>query len=298
MVLIELHSASNLPLSRENPESLPPETDAKGLAKGRVLALVGSETLFAPSSHRSKVFGRTAGRLQLTNVFTLRRLSGRGHEVDIGISTRALDFAPTFLHKSSTKTFRLQNRSAIKAPFSFKSLPSAETEAGARARALADLAAQEARERELLIRDDVSDGAESAGSDSEDEDRVLGSAHLALAKKYRALRAAAAADSGGFRSDIFAVSPAEGEIWPHGEVEVSVTFFPADPLQYQATAYCDVAGRAERIPVDFRGLGKGPRVLFTYESLDVGDVFVNSVRMYEVRSAERPELLSDLERVS
>lgn len=214
------------------------------------------------------------------------RLSGWGHEVDIALSTRALELAPTFLHKTSTKTFRIQNRSAIKSRFSFKSLPSPDSEAAARMRTLAELAEQEAQERDLLIRDDgydVSDDAASVEGDSEDEDRVLGSARLALTKKYKALRAAAAADSGGFRSAAFSVSPAEGEIWPHGEVEVSVTFSPVDPLQYSATAYCDVSGRAERLPIAFRGVGKGPQVLFSYDNLDVGDVFVNSVRQYEVR---------------
>ena len=51
---------------------------------------------------------------------------------------------------------------------------------------------------------------------------------------------------------------------------------------YARTIYCDVAGRESRLPLRIRGEGIGPRALFSLDSLDIGNIFVNSKHSYEV----------------
>ena len=46
--------------------------------------------------------------------------------------------------------------------------------------------------------------------------------------------------------------------------------------------YCDVAGRESRLPLRIRGEGIGPRVVFSLDSLDIGNIFINSKHSYEV----------------
>lgn len=54
------------------------------------------------------------------------------------------------------------------------------------------------------------------------------------------------------------------------------------PFSYARTAYCDVTGRESRLPLRIRGDGVGPRVHFSLDTLDIGNVFINSQHSYEV----------------
>ncbi|GBG78217.1 hypothetical protein CBR_g26250 [Chara braunii] len=54
--------------------------------------------------------------------------------------------------------------------------------------------------------------------------------------------------------------------------------------------YCDISGRAERLPLLLKGQGVGPQVLFTYDVLDVGKLFISSLHVYEVDLLNRGEI--------
>lgn len=53
-------------------------------------------------------------------------------------------------------------------------------------------------------------------------------------------------------------------------------------FSYARTAYCDVTGRESRLPLRIRGDGAGPKMHFSLDALDIGNVFVNSQHSYEV----------------
>ena len=53
---------------------------------------------------------------------------------------------------------------------------------------------------------------------------------------------------------------------------------------YARTIYCDVTGRESRLPLRIRGDGTGPQVHFSLDTLDIGNVFLNSQHSYEVNS--------------
>ena len=59
------------------------------------------------------------------------------------------------------------------------------------------------------------------------------------------------------------------------------------PSSYSQTAYCDVTGRETRLPLKIRGEGLGPHLVFSYDSLDIQNVFLDSGHSYEVRRGMR-----------
>ena len=80
----------------------------------------------------------------------------------------------------------------------------------------------------------------------------------------------------------FSLDPVEGDIWPNGAAEVAVLFKPAEARTYWSTAYCDLTGREARLPLRLRGDGVGPKVVFSFDTLDMGHIFVGSTHTYEV----------------
>ncbi len=90
-----------------------------------------------------------------------------------------------------------------------------------------------------------------------------------------------------FSDTSFQLSPAQGSIWPGMEAEITVTFEPDHAREYKATAYCDVGGRASRLPIQLCGTGLGPKAVFSYDLLDVGEAFINTPHKYEVELLNR-----------
>ena len=74
----------------------------------------------------------------------------------------------------------------------------------------------------------------------------------------------------------------EGDIWPNSQAEISVVFQPDEATSYSRVAYCDVTGRESRLPLRMKGEGLPPRLRFSFDTLDIQNVFVNSAHAYEV----------------
>ena len=74
----------------------------------------------------------------------------------------------------------------------------------------------------------------------------------------------------------------EGDIWPNSQAEVSVIFQPEEATAYSRMVYCDVTGRESRLPLKIRGEGIGPHCVFSFDTLDIQNVFVNSAHAYEI----------------
>lgn len=74
----------------------------------------------------------------------------------------------------------------------------------------------------------------------------------------------------------------EGEIWPNSQAEISVVFSPQEATSYSRAIYCDVTGREARLLLKIKGEGLGPKCRFSFDTLDIQNVFVNSAHAYEV----------------
>ena len=74
----------------------------------------------------------------------------------------------------------------------------------------------------------------------------------------------------------------EGEIWPNSQAEISVVFSPGEATSYSRAIYCDITGREARLLLKIKGEGLGPKCRFSFDTLDIQNVFVNSAHAYEV----------------
>lgn len=67
-----------------------------------------------------------------------------------------------------------------------------------------------------------------------------------------------------------------------------VATFVADYAgKYEATAWCEVEGRAARLPLVLEGEGLGPRAMFSQPLLDVGRLYINTPHNFELELMNR-----------
>ncbi|CAE7277756.1 HYDIN, partial [Symbiodinium sp. KB8] len=125
------------------------------------------------------------------------------------------------------------------------------------------------------------------------EDRVplaVSTELAALERKFRALERQAEVEPLRFTDAAFSIEPASGQVWARATQEFTVTFTPPLAADYAITSFLEVQGRSRRIPLELRAVGLGPRAVFTYDVLDVGDVSVTAVREYELTLVNKGEI--------
>jgi hydrocephalus-inducing protein len=128
---------------------------------------------------------------------------------------------------------------------------------------------------------------------SEDEDEILGAKAVEFATRTAGLDRALLADNLHFEHPHFTCVPLAGEVVPGGECEVTVRFHPQSSGRLSTVAYVDVEGREDRLPLTLKGHAVGPIAVFTYDALEVGDVFIGAVHQYEVELVNRGEVAAE-----
>ena len=116
----------------------------------------------------------------------------------------------------------------------------------------------------------------------DDEDVIHAKKVQVIARKYKNLRAQCKETKIPYNNSNFEFDPPSGEIWPSGFVDFVAYFKPQDAMAYSTTAYLEVVGRSSRLPIFIRGQGIGPKAAFTYDTLDIGEVYVNALYRYSV----------------
>lgn len=221
-------------------------------------------------------------------------LRGRAENVEVCFSQESLTMSDTFIALSTQSTIVLRNLSDVPVDFSWRAFPVLEEEINQKLKLQVQLKKEESEECQALMQlqedEEYTTDEESTDSStvlSEDsrpadvvprENRLLGK----LQQKYRNIAKAIMEDPMFFYDEIFAVEPLSGRIWAKSQTTITVTFTPKAALTYQCFAYCSVVGQAERMPLLLKGQGIGPKAAFSYDELDVGDVFVESVHQYQV----------------
>ncbi len=255
------------------------------------------ETLQCTIGFEPPSTGRYDGELEIrydNGRCAYSQVCGQGHELEVGLSHGVVTMLSTFVTKTSQKTFRLVNNSETAVRFAVKQRPTAEQDQSLTAQRLNTLTTHNAAAAPSSYGNGRgygggSDGGEG-GISSEDEDEILANPSAALTRRLDKAQRDALLDEHLFQDRNFAVTPSEGTIWPRGEVEVVVSFSPDHAREYEVVAYVDLAGRAERLPVVFKGRGLGPAAVFSYDVLDVGDTWVNTLHQYEVELQNRGKI--------
>ncbi|CAK9811305.1 Hydrocephalus-inducing protein [Anthophora quadrimaculata] len=80
----------------------------------------------------------------------------------------------------------------------------------------------------------------------------------------------------------FMFAPEEAEIWPQSSTEVIVFFWAMEVGEVTSTAYLEVTGREERIPLSLYGIGRGPFLQLNVSSIDLVNIYLCSEHNYEI----------------
>jgi hypothetical protein len=140
-----------------------------------------------------------------------------------------------------------------------------------------------------------------------DEDLLALEEERRVTREFQQRRRAIEEDALLYNNPHFSVEPPAGELWPNGFVDLlgekaaggggralvlrttelrccaAVNFRPTSATVYTDVAYCAVSGVAERLPIKLQGSGIGPKAVFSYDLLDIGEVFPGAVHRYQVR---------------
>ena len=229
-------------------------------------------------------------------------VKGLGKNVEVSLSTPSLTLEPSYISLFSQKTLKIRNLSDAPIRYRWKSFSTEDEEEAERERLLTEINRIEEEERSELQQrvlqgfyshtggNNVGDYGEAGFDYSINEGDPANTLmpfaarvdEAVLIRKYRNLRKALEADKMLFVDDIFDISPMEGEVWAHSEMEITVCFRPDTAAQFNCLAFLDVSGRHDRLALQLSGQGIGPHAALSFEVLDIGDVFVNDENFYEL----------------
>jgi hydrocephalus-inducing protein len=222
--------------------------------------------------------------------FVYMKLLGTATNVDVGLNKNVVDLSSQYISLQAHNTIRLQNRSSVPVKFAWKSFGTMQEERVERTRLHEELGNMQATEAQAIDAQAYAEDSDGELSDDEGLPMAKRREISALSRKYKNLRKAVEEDPLHFANDNFTVEPIAGEIWANSEVEVTVTFMPHNAALYETIGYVDVHGRESRLPVRLRGEGIGPKAGFSFDVLDIGDVFINSEHKYQLELINRGDI--------
>uniref|UniRef100_A0A1X7SV74 HYDIN/VesB/CFA65-like Ig-like domain-containing protein n=2 Tax=Amphimedon queenslandica TaxID=400682 RepID=A0A1X7SV74_AMPQE len=197
------------------------------------------------------------------------QLYGTAIDVNVRLDKSSILMESTYIGLCSQRTLTLHNRTDIVSHFEWK---------------LKSTADEEELHRNI-IKQELSD--EEASSKRSLLDRCVHNPYLRdrvsiLDHNFDKRKALINNERFLFYDDVFSIDPVEGELWPHSQIDVTISFQPEKAKNYSSVAYCDVTGRESRLPLRLKGEGLGPKLRFSFDSLDIQNIFVNSAHAYEV----------------
>ncbi|CAN8186584.1 unnamed protein product [Coccothraustes coccothraustes] len=195
-------------------------------------------------------------------------LHGRAVDVHIGLDRNTVTLEKTYITMSNRATVLIHNHSNITARFQWKAVDTEVEEDQLKLRQYPRIYQQQ---KEKLY-----DFLKVCKVDVTCQERAA-----LLNHSFQTEVAKIRGDPMLFSNDIFSFEPKEGEIRPNCSAEISVFFTPQAAQVYKQTAYCDISGRENRLPLLLIGEGLGPRLHFHFEEMNIGEVFVRVTHRYE-----------------
>ncbi|CAN8175273.1 unnamed protein product [Coccothraustes coccothraustes] len=262
--------AARYQLSTQSPFSVVPATGALG-AGDTVQVTVGFHPRASGDHCGSLAVSSSTGEEIIHT-----KLHGEAVEVNVGLSTNSVEVDKTFITMSSHRTVFIENRSNITAHFQWKAFPSEEEENEEKRRLVGKMHFSEIHGPRVKL---------TCGLRGPLFPKVIHPLFSLSSFKSMVQQKMAKVpeDPMLFSHDIFSIEPVEGEIGPNCLAEIKVTFKPLEALEYGSVAYCSISGRESRLPLQLRGEGQGPLVELSSQTLDLGNVCVNSPHICEVK---------------
>eukprot|EP00760_Papus_ankaliazontas_P031923 PhM_4_TR5537/c0_g1_i1/m.106423/K17570/HYDIN; hydrocephalus-inducing protein len=195
------------------------------------------------------------------------RLTGQGHEVDVHLSTNMVELQRTFISLERQAYVKLVNRGDVRLNFCWK--------------------AHDTEEEELAAKSALCDTLKGSQDKAMRSRRGSVSELKGITRHFRSRQAELEGGNVIFENGVFTIEPVSGSIAAKAECEFIVTFNPQMATVYHCTAYLDVQGRVGRLPMSMKGHGLGPQCAFSFDALDLTDIFINSIHQYEVTLENR-----------
>ncbi|KAK9306551.1 hypothetical protein QLX08_002752 [Tetragonisca angustula] len=92
----------------------------------------------------------------------------------------------------------------------------------------------------------------------------------------------------------FKFAQQEAEIWPQSSTEVTVFFYALEVGEVNSTAYLEVTGREDRIPLSLYGTGKGPVIQLNVLTINLENIYMCSVHNYEIIAVNKGHICGTL----
>jgi hydrocephalus-inducing protein len=230
-------------------------------------------------------------------------LAGLGKELDVSLTASELEIEPAYISLCSQGTLRIKNRSEQPLPYSWAAFANASEEDAERRKLLSELNdMHRVEEQELdkrceslmtgqdLVCDESVPSDASSDSSQTIQLPTLRAAQAALRRKYRHLRQALEDDRMSFADGVFDIQPPSGEVWANSDAEMTVLFRPCTASDYGCWAFLDVVGRQTRLPLWISSSGIGPKVELSCESMNLGDIFINSTHVCELTLVNKGDI--------
>ncbi|XP_075796761.1 hydrocephalus-inducing protein homolog isoform X3 [Pelodiscus sinensis] len=195
-------------------------------------------------------------------------LYGAAADVNVRLEKNSLMIEKTYVTLANQRSVVIHNRSDIIAHFQWKVFVTQEEEERQKLRLSYQLQTQEENATDPFL--------EECNADPMLRERLS-----ILSLTFQNHRSTVPGNSMLFFDNIFTIEPMEGDVWPNSAAEINVIFKPREAKVYHRTIYCDISGRETRLPLRIKGEGMGPKLLFSFDRLDIGKVFVGSTHSYE-----------------
>ena len=198
-----------------------------------------------------------------SNEIIYSKLYGVAQDINVRLEKNSLRIEDTFITMTNQRTVTINNRSDILVHFEWKKYATSEEEDQQKLKTISTLNREE-------------ENAKNKISDQSADYMAL------LSRNFKNKVKHAQSNTYLFEDEVFFISPIEGDIWPNTNTEINIIFKPDFAQLYNRVAFCEITGRESRLPLRLCGLGLGPKVQFSIETLDVGNIFIGSTHVYEV----------------
>ncbi|XP_033896012.3 hydrocephalus-inducing protein-like [Acipenser ruthenus] len=195
-------------------------------------------------------------------------LYGAATDINVRLDKNSVIIEKTFLSLANQRVITISNRSDVIVHFQWKAFATQEEEDQQKLRFSSELQKEEDDDMDLFL-------AECSA------DPTLRERISVLSRTFQNRQRLLQDDQMIFSDDIFHIDLLEGDIWPNSTAEVNIIFKPKEAKVYQQTIYCDITGRETRLPLRVKGEGIGAKLLFNFDQLHVGNIFVGSKHSYE-----------------
>jgi adenylate kinase family enzyme len=222
-------------------------------------------------------------------------LYGSAANAEVSLSHSHLIIDDTYVGLETQGVVIIRNNSDVPVDFSWRLFPTLEAEEEYRLQLHGQLKHEEREEMLYMMQDKPTE--ESSDESGSDEERLKvrreAKINSTLSRKYGNISKAVSEDPMLFHDATFSIEPSVGRVWSHSQLMCACSFRPKDALVYSCTAYLACVGQEERAPLVLKGLGIGPKASFSYDELDVNQVFVESAHRYEVQLINQGDIEVD-----